>query len=139
MAKRLTEKKGATKASAAQKGAGSMTSPVKLELLVTVVNRSKAEFYVDLLQGFEVNMQTVLSANGTASSRTMELLGLVDLEKSVILSIIRKDKLKGALEALENKFITVKNGKGIAYTVPLSSTIGVAVYQFLSNTYGGVR
>jgi glycerol-3-phosphate acyltransferase PlsY len=26
-----------------------------------------------------------------------------------------------------------KGGKGIAYTVPMTSTIGVAIYQFLSN------
>jgi hypothetical protein len=35
------------------------------------------------------------------------------------------------------KFRTVKGGKGIAYTVPISSTIGVAIYQFLSNTSNG--
>jgi nitrogen regulatory protein PII len=111
-----------------------MTAPRKLKLLFTVVNRSKAEFYVDLLQNFEVNMQTVLSANGTASTETLRYLGLTDSDKSVILSVIREDRVKDALSALEEKFKTVKNGKGIAYTVPMTSTIGVAIYQFLSNT-----
>ena len=32
----------------------------KLKLLVTVVNRSKALFYTDLLEQFEVNMQMVI-------------------------------------------------------------------------------
>jgi ATP-dependent Clp protease protease subunit len=41
--------------------------------------------------------------------------------------------LDNALEALEEKFNTIKNGKGIAYTVPMTSTIGVAIYQFLCN------
>ena len=40
---------------------------------------------------------------------------------------------KAALAKLEEKFNTIKNGKGIAYTVPMTSTIGVAIYQFLSN------
>ena len=111
-----------------------MAAPRKLKLLFTVVNRSKAEFYVDLLQNFEVNMQTVLSASGTASTETLRYLGLSDTEKSVILSVIREDKIKDAMSALEEKFKTVKNGKGIAYTVPMTSTIGVAIYQFLSNT-----
>ena len=39
-----------------------------------------------------------------------------------------------ALSALEQKFKTIKNGKGIAYTIPLTGTIGVAIYRFLSNT-----
>ena len=111
-----------------------MAAPRKMKLLFTVVNRSKAEFYVDLLQNFEVNMQTVLSANGTASTETLRYLGLSDSEKSVILSVIREDMVKDAMNALEEKFKTVKNGKGIAYTVPMTSTIGVAIYQFLSNT-----
>ena len=36
-------------------------------------------------------------------------------------------------ECLEEKFHTIKNGKGIAFCVPLSSVIGVNIYQFLSN------
>ena len=38
------------------------------------------------------------------------------------------------LSALEERFRTVKNGKGLAFTVPMSGTIGVAIYRFLSNT-----
>ena len=31
------------------------------------------------------------------------------------------------------KFEKIKNGKGIAYTIPMKSIIGVSIYQFLSN------
>ena len=58
-------------------------APKKLLLLFTVVNRKKAEFYADFLQSFEVNMQLTLAASGTASSETLNLLGLADNEKSV--------------------------------------------------------
>ena len=37
------------------------------------------------------------------------------------------------MNKLEEKFVTIKNGKGIAFAVPLSSVIGVNLYQFLSN------
>ena len=118
----------------------SMAAPDKMQLLFTVVNRSKTEFFVDFLYSFDINMQMVLSAQGTASSEIVSLLGLTDNEKSVILSVVRRDKAKEALDALEEKFKTVKGGKGIAYTVPMSSTIGVAIYQFLCNTTnGGIR
>ena len=114
-----------------------MSAPTKLQLLFTVVNRNKTEFYVDLLHNFDINMQMILSANGTADTRVQSLLGLTNSEKAVIISVIRRDKSKDALEALAEKFKTVKGGKGIAYTVPMSSTIGVAIYQFLSNTNNG--
>lgn len=117
-----------------QKTLTPMLSPNKMELLFTVVNREKTDFYVDLLQSFEVNMQLVLSARGTAGSQTLEMLGLGDSERSVIISAVKKSRVGEAMAALEERFSSVKGGKGIAYTVPMSSTIGVAIYQFLSNT-----
>lgn len=107
--------------------------PKKLKLLVTIVNKNKAEFYMDLLQSFEVNMQMRLRAKGTAGSEMLHYMGMEESEKRVILSIIREDRAEAALKTLEEKFTTVRGGKGIAYTVPLSSVAGVAIYQFLSN------
>ncbi len=105
----------------------------KLKLLITVVNRSKGEFYMDYLGGFEVNFQTSVLAQGTAHSETLHLLGLENSDKSVIFSIVREDKAEEILRGLDEKFQTVKKGKGIAFTVPLTSVIGVAIYRFLSN------
>ena len=108
-------------------------APQKLKLLFTVVNRKKAEFYADFLQSFEVNMQLTLAARGTAGAEVLNRLGITDSEKSVIISVIKEEKAKSALLALDEKFRTIKNGKGIAYTVPMSGTIGVAIYRFLAN------
>ena len=111
-------------------------APKKLELLFTIVNRNKAEFYVDFLQSYEANIQMTLAASGTANTEMLNLLGLADTEKTVIISIINEDKAHIALNALDEKFRTIKNGKGIAYTVPMSGTIGVAIYRFLANIPG---
>lgn len=108
-------------------------APPKLKLLFTVVNREKADLYVDLLQGFDSNLQLIASANGTANTEMLRYLGLADSQKAVIMSIIREDRSAAIMRFLEEKFNTVKNGKGIAYTVPMTGTIGVASYQFLSN------
>lgn len=105
----------------------------KLKMLITVVDRSKALFYVDLLEEFEVNVQMVLYGKGTANSQMLALLGLAETEKAVIMSYIREDKTKEIMETLEEKFQKVKNGKGIAYTISLDSIIGVSMYQLLSN------
>ena len=109
-----------------------VSSVRKLKMLITVVDRSKTLFYVDLLEQVEVNVQTVLYGRGTASSQMRELLGL-ESDKSIIFSYIRKDRVKEAMEMLEEKFQKVKNGKGIAFTVSLDSIIGVSMYQLLSN------
>ena len=105
----------------------------RLKLLVTVVNRNKAEFFVDLLQSFDVNLQTVLLANGTANAKMLDLLGLTNNEKAVILSVIQENKIPDALHTDEEKFTTIKDGKGVAFTVALTSVIGTLIYGFLSD------
>ena len=106
-------------------------APHKLVMLITVVPRSKAEFYLDLLQSFEVNLQMEVSAFGTAKKSFGFLEGA--LEKQALFSIIREDNVARALAALEEKFETIRGGKGVAFTVPFTSIVGVASYQFLSN------
>ena len=104
----------------------------KLKLLFTVVDRQKGEFYLDVISQFDVNCQMAMSGLGTAASDLVELLGL-EPHKAVILSVVREDKVDEIMKCLEEKFATIKNGKGIAFAVPLSSVIGVNIYQFLSN------
>lgn len=105
----------------------------KLKLLVTVIDRSKALYYSDLLEGFEVNMQTIIYGRGTADKELLNYLGFGENEKAVIFSFVREDRIKEILETLQEKFEKIKNGKGIAFTIPLKSIIGVSIYQFLSN------
>ena len=108
----------------------------KLKLLFTVVDRPKGEFYLDVISQFDVNCQMVVGGLGTATSELVELLGL-EPHKAVILSVVREDMVTGIMNCLEEKFETIRNGKGIAFAVPLSSVIGVNLYQFLSNNRQG--
>ena len=108
------------------------TAIKKLKLLFTVVDRNKAEFYMDVLSQFEVNYQLMTGGLGTATSEFVEMLGL-NKQKAVIVSVIREDMTDAIMNCLEEKFKTIKKGKGIAFAVPLSSVIGVNNYRFLSN------
>jgi hypothetical protein len=108
----------------------------KLKLLFTVVDRQKGEFYLDVISQFEVNCQMVMGGLGTATSDFVDMLGL-NKHKAVIISVVREDMVEPIMNCLEEKFTTIKNGKGIAFAVPLSSVIGVNLYQFLSNNRQG--
>ena len=111
---------------------GNISDVKKLKLLLTVVDRPKAEFYLDYISQFEVNFQMTLNGMGTATSDLVDMLGL-NRNKAVILSVVREDLVDTVLNGLEEKFVTIKNGKGVAFAVPLSSVIGVNLYQYLSN------
>ena len=104
----------------------------KLKLLFTIVDRNKGEFYLDVLSQFEVNCQLVMPGLGTANSDLIDMLGL-NLHKAVVISVVREDMVESIVHCLVDKFATIKNGKGIAFAVPLSSVIGVNLYQFMSN------
>ena len=108
------------------------TAIKKLKLLVTIVDRQKGEFYLDVLSQFEVNLQMLVNGVGTAKSELVDLLGL-NIQKAVILSVVRDDLTDEIMHCLEDKFATIKNGRGIAFAVPLSSVIGVNLYRYMSN------
>lgn len=105
----------------------------RLMLLVTIVNRRKAEFYTDLLQHMGANLQFVAMGEGTADVKMLNLLGLSDSDKAVIFSVIKESAQKEVLRTLGEKFESIRDGKGIAYTIPFSSVIGASVFNFLSD------
>lgn len=135
-------RKNAARRRSERKTAATANNTVKenrLELLITVVNRSKGEYYVDLLQSFDVNLQFVELGQGTADEHMLSAFGFNDSDKAVIFSVIQESKLQDALNTLEKKFATIKNGKGIAYTVPLSGVVGTLIFGFLSNNRKAVK
>lgn len=128
IATKLSAKASARSANAAKQPT---VAPDKLVLLVTVVNREKSEYFLDLIQSFECNFQFSALAVGTAH----KALGLLtpDEEKAVLFSTLTQENAKKALATLEQKFTTIRGGKGVAFTVPFTSTVGVLIYRFLSN------
>ena len=78
-------------------------------------------------------MQITAFGHGTADAKMLGLLGLDNSEKAIIFSVIQENKVSDAVNMLEEKFRTIKDGKGVAFTVPLTSVIGTLIFRFLSN------
>ena len=119
----------------AQNKSEKLTSTKKLDLLFLIVKKSKTDYFVDLLQGLESNLQIILIGNGTTKSAIFsDEVGT----KSVIIGVITEDNVPRALKLLKEKFSDIRDGKGIAFTVPLSSVMGVTFFNFLSNNKGSI-
>lgn len=112
-----------------------LAAPKKLKTLFTIVPRNKAEFYLDILEGYEVNMQMVLFGTGTLPK---ELAAAIhsNTDKAVIISVVKEEHVKAIMNAYEDKYFKLRNGQGIAFTIPFSSMIGKTSYQFLANMEG---
>ena len=105
---------------------------MKLELLMAVVHNDKVSYYASLIQSHQANLRLTVPAQGT-THMILNVLGLTERPKSMIVSVVRHDQAAALIELLDETFKKGKDYKGIAYTVPLSSVIGTLVYGFLSN------
>lgn len=108
-------------------------TPQKLKLLITIVKSGKGNFYYDQIEDFGVNMQLILNGKGSAPEHLSNLWSNINKDRDVILSFVPEDNVKKIIKTLENKFETVRNGEGVAFSLPIKSIIGVAVYQFLAD------
>lgn len=108
-------------------------APEKLMMVIAIVNESKVRYYTNLIQSFEGNLYLSMPASGTSEMAILDYVSLSRSYRSAIFSIVREEKVKDLLEALEENFNTLKGGGGVAVTVPLSSIIGALTYGFLSN------
>lgn len=110
-----------------------LKAPKKLEILCTIVQRSKADFYMNALEGYDINYQTLCYAKGSAPTEALQKLGITDDSKAIIFSVVKEEKIKEITNLYEEKLFKTHNGRGIAFTIPLDSIIGVMVYRFLAN------
>ena len=72
-----------------------LQAPVKLKILVTIIDRKKVDFYVSNLEGFGANVQEIIDASGTTPRK--DILGIKVSEKAVLLSVVREDRIKEIL------------------------------------------
>lgn len=109
-----------------------LEAPKKLKILFTIINRNKADFYLDVLESYDVNLQTIVYG----SSFLLDGLDKQkhhDYDSAVIISVVQEEKIPTILSSYEDKYFKTRNGKGYGFSVPMDSVIGVMAYKFLAN------
>ncbi len=102
----------------------------KIKLLFIIVDRGQAIKYLRENEKHDVTTQVVLLGHGTASI-ALDYLGLGDIKKDVVISIIKEEKCEEIMASLEKR---IKQAKGIAFTVAISSMIGLSLYKFITKS-----
>lgn len=105
----------------------------KLSLYITIVDKGNSGAITRLFERLGVSVQFVEMGQGTAIKEIREILGIEDTAKEIIYSFIKKESVSDATKELEAFFAISKRNRGIGFCVPLTSIIGVRVYEFLSN------
>ena len=106
----------------------------KLSVFVVVVNRGLADPICKLFQHAGSNAQFIQRGNGTAIKEIRDILGIEDTSKDIIFSIIKKEAIEELKPELNAFFMASKYNKGIGFSIPMTSIIGVKLYQFFTDS-----
>jgi len=105
----------------------------KLHIFVTIVNFGQSNAIIKMFESFGVSAQFIQVGNGTANKNVLDILGIEDNRKEVIISVVSRSQIENIKPELEAYFAASRWNKGIGFSIPMKSIIGVKVYQFLAN------
>lgn len=91
-------------------------------MLVAIVNHTDEAKILKIINKYKVGFKYVMYGEGTASSSLLDYFDLNDEEKAIILSVLPNGMCKKILIEISNKINVNESGKGILFSIPLSSS-----------------
>ena len=104
-----------------------------LQLVMVVVGSGQASSVVRLLNENEAYMCCICKGRGTSTSDFYDVLGIGDLKKDIIFSVIKTDRWPIIKKTLGERFKVSWASRGIAVIAPLDALAGVSIYKMLGN------
>lgn len=103
------------------------------DLIVTVVDRGRADSLVKASKAAGAQGGTILYGRGTGIHDAKSLLGLViEPEKELILTVITTDKTEQVIRAMVQAGELNKPGTGICFALPLRTVVGIVHDELMS-------
>ena len=109
----------------------------RLHLYVIIVNHGQGDNILRILKRNKSSAQFVLMGEGTASKAVLDILAIEDNRKEIIYSIVSEDAIEDIKREIDAYFAVSKRNAGIAFTINLTSVVGVKIYKFLTQTVRG--
>lgn len=109
----------------------------KLLVYMIIVNFGQSDNIIRLLKLNHSSAQFVKVGEGTATKQVKEILGIEDTRKEIVFSLLREDYVEDFKKELEAYFAINKKNRGVAFTVDLTSMVGVKLYKFFTQTVRG--
>lgn len=109
----------------------------KLVLYTIIVNYGQGDNILRILKNNKSSAQFVRVGEGTATRQVLDILNIEDNRKEIIHSIVSEEAVPEIKRELEAYFAISKRNTGIAYTMPLTTIVGVKMYKFFTQTVRG--
>jgi len=96
----------------------------QIEIFFVIVNYGLGSKVIKLARQHGISGGTCLLGKGTSENHLLELLGISDIRKEIVLLVGEKQIAYNALEELDKKFDFRKPNHGIAFSISVSGLIG---------------
>lgn len=91
-------------------------------MIFIIINYSDEKEVLKIMNKYKIGFKVVMHGIGTASSSLLEYFGLNQKEKTIITSVLPPIICKHLLKEVEEKINVHEHGKGIGFSIPLSSS-----------------
>ena len=105
-----------------------------LKTLFIVIDRAKKDKLTASLATCGVNYQHEVFAKGTAKTGFLEVIGIGETDKELVIGTIKAEQVDIVRHLLETEFNFNEPGNGIAFTVPISAVGGQASLYILAGS-----
>ena len=96
----------------------------EIELFCVVVSFGTGSKVIKIAKENGVTGGTIFLGNGTVKNSLLELLGLYEVRKEIVMMIAEKEVAQKALVALDTRLEFKKPNHGIAFSVPVRNFLG---------------
>ena len=94
----------------------------RLCMLFIIINYSDEKKFIKIINKYNIGFKIIMHGKGTASSSLLDYFGLNNEEKTIMTMILPPNICKNILNEIKEKINVNKHGKGIAFSIPLSSS-----------------
>ena len=105
------------------------------EVIFCIVNSGFSESVMDAAKEFGARGGTVIRARGTANNEAEKLFGItIQPEKEIVMILVPTKIKNDILHALYKKVGLDTPGQGIAFSMPVDNTVGLASAEIKNET-----
>ena len=91
-------------------------------MLFIIINTSDEKRTIKIINKYKLGFKVIMHGEGTASSSLLEYFDLTDDKKTIITSVLPPLICRQLLKEIEQKVKVHELGKGIAFSIPLTSS-----------------
>lgn len=93
----------------------------RIKLIVTIMKRDEGHKVVDYFKSMKLHYDFICLGAGTANSEILDYWGLEKTQKDIVITMAPSSKIPVLLRGVNERFQLASPGKGIVFTIPLSS------------------